>query len=108
MTLFFGGDDSTRIDGKARMHGTGSEDYYHGGWYALLDRWDRGISMPVHGSLDYSLPMNRTGAYRFILSDKLKEWLNLPFTTGETARPLKHTTAFWIIFRKLRKSDKGK
>lgn len=71
MTLFFEGDDSTRIDGKARMHGTGSEDYYNGGWYALLDRWDRGISMPVHGSLDYSLPMNRTGAYRFFLSDKL-------------------------------------
>lgn len=71
MTLFFEGDDSTYVDGKARMHGTGSEDYYNGGWYALLDRWDRGISMPIHGSLDYSLPMNRTGAYRFFLSDKL-------------------------------------
>ncbi|MDD2246434.1 MAG: DUF2961 domain-containing protein [Proteiniphilum sp.] len=71
MTLFFEGDDSTYVDGKMRMHGTGSEDYYNGGWYALLDRWDRGISMPVHGSLDYSLPMNRTGAYRFFLSDKL-------------------------------------
>lgn len=71
MTLFFEGDDSTFVDGKARMHGTGSEDYYNGGWYALLDRWDRGISMPIHGSLDYSLPMGRTGAYRFFLSDKL-------------------------------------
>lgn len=71
MTLFFEGDDSTYVDGKMRMHGTGSEDYYNGGWYALLDRWDRGISMPVHGSLDYSLPMNRTGAYRFFLSDKI-------------------------------------
>ena len=71
MTLFFEGDDSTFVDGKMRMHGTGSEDYYNGGWYALLDRWDRGISMPIHGSLDYSLPMNRTGAYRFFLSDKL-------------------------------------
>ena len=54
-----------------RLHGTGSEDYYNGGWYALLDRWDRGISMPIHGSLDYSLPMNRTGGYRFFLSDKM-------------------------------------
>ena len=71
MTLFFEGDDSTHVDGAMRMHGTGSEDYYNGGWYALLDRWDRGISMPVHGSLDYSLPMGRTGAYRFFLSDKL-------------------------------------
>lgn len=71
MTLFWEGDDITNIDGKMRMHGTGSEDYYNGGWYALLDRWDRGISLPLHGSLDYSLPMHRTGAYRFFLSDKL-------------------------------------
>ena len=71
MTLFWEGDDSTYVDSKMRMHGTGSEDYYNGGWYALLDRWDRGISMPIHGSLDYSLPMNRTGAYRFYVSDKL-------------------------------------
>ncbi len=71
MTLFFEGDDSTFVDGKMRSHGTGSEDYYNGGWYALLDRWDRGVSLPIHGSLDYSLPMNRTGGYRFFLSDKM-------------------------------------
>lgn len=71
MTLFWEGDDTTYVDGKMRLHGTGSEDYYNGGWYALLDRWDRGISLPIHGSLDYSLPMNRTGAYRFFLSDKM-------------------------------------
>ena len=71
MTIFFEGDDSTYIDGKMRLHGTGSEDYYNGGWYALLDRWDRGVSLPIHGSLDYSLQMCRTGAYRFYLTDKL-------------------------------------
>ncbi len=71
MTLFWEGDDTTYVDGKMRIHGTGSEDYYNGGWYALLDRWDRGISMPIHGALDYSLPMARTGAYRFFLSDKM-------------------------------------
>ncbi|WP_106829150.1 glycoside hydrolase family 172 protein [Parabacteroides pacaensis] len=71
MTLFFEGDDSTYVDGKMRIHGTGSEDYYNGGWYALLDRWDRGVSLPIHGSLDYSLPMSRTGAYRFYLTDKM-------------------------------------
>ncbi len=71
MTVFFEGDDSTYVDGKMRMHGTGSEDYYNGGWYALLDRWDRGVSLPIHGSLDYSLPMCRTGGYRFYLTDKL-------------------------------------
>lgn len=71
MTLFWEGDDSTYVDGKMLLHGTGSEDYYNGGWYAILDRWDRGISMPIYGSLDYSLPMGRTGAYRFFLSDKM-------------------------------------
>ena len=71
MTLFFEGDDSTYIDNKMRLHGTGSEDYYNGGWYALLDRWDRGNSLPIHGCLDYSLPMGRTGGYRFFLSDKM-------------------------------------
>lgn len=71
MTLFFEGDDSVRVDGKMRMHGTGSEDFYNGGWYALLDRWDRGVSLPLHGSLDYSIPMSRTGGYRFYLTDKM-------------------------------------
>lgn len=71
MTLFFEGDDVTWIDGKQRIHGTGSEDYYNGGWYALLNRWERGISLPIHGSLDYSLPMGRTGGYRFFMSDKM-------------------------------------
>lgn len=71
MTEFFEGDDSTYVDGRMRMHGTGSEDYFNGGWYALLDRWDRGVSMPLHGALDYSLQMSRTGGYRFYLSDKM-------------------------------------
>ena len=71
MTQFFEGDDSTYVDGKMRIHGTGSEDYYNGGWYAMLDRWDRGFSMPLHGCLDYSLPMARTGGYRFYMGDKL-------------------------------------
>ncbi|RZL38765.1 MAG: DUF2961 domain-containing protein [Pedobacter sp.] len=71
MTLFFEGDDYTAIDGKMTMHGTGSEDYFNGGWYALLDRWDRKMSLPLHGSLDYSLPFSRTGGYRLFLTDKM-------------------------------------
>lgn len=70
MTEFFEGDDVTQVDGEMRLHGTGSEDYYNGGWYALLDRWDRGVSLPIHGSLDYSLPMARTGGYRFFYQTK--------------------------------------
>jgi hypothetical protein len=71
MTLFFEGDDSTAVDGKMTMHGTGSEDYFNGGWYALLDRWDRKMSLPIHGSLDYSLPLSRTGGYRMFIGDKM-------------------------------------
>jgi hypothetical protein len=70
-TGFFEGDDVTTIDGKMKMHGTGSEDYFNGGWYAVMDKWDRGLSLPIHGSLGYELMTSRTGGYRFYLSDKL-------------------------------------
>jgi hypothetical protein len=71
MTLFFEGDDSTVVDGKLSMHGTGSEDYFNGGWYAMMDRWDGPFSMPLSGALDYSLPLSRTGGYRLFLTDKI-------------------------------------
>jgi hypothetical protein len=71
MTIFFEGDDSTSIDGHFRLHGTGSEDYFNGGWYAMMDRWDDKMSLPLHGSLGYSLPFCRTGGYRLYISDKL-------------------------------------
>ena len=71
MTYFFEGDDSTAIDGSARIHGTGSEDYFNGGWYALMDRWDTRMSLPLHGALDYSLAFCRTGGYRLYLTDKI-------------------------------------
>lgn len=71
MTYFFEGDDSTAIDGEFRIHGTGSEDFFNGGWYAMMDRWDGKMSLPLHGALDYSLPFNRTGGYRLYVSDKL-------------------------------------
>jgi hypothetical protein len=71
MTYFFEGDDSASIDGNFRIHGTGSEDYFNGGWYAMMDRWDGKLSLPLHGALDYSLPFCRTGGYRFYISDKL-------------------------------------
>jgi hypothetical protein len=70
-TWFFEGDDRAEIDGKLKMHGTGSEDYFNGGWYAITDKWDKGLSLPIHGSLEYDLMTSRTGGYRFYLSDKL-------------------------------------
>src|SRR5690606_10514999 len=70
-TMFWEGDDVAVIDGEMRIHGTGSEDYFNGGWYAVMDRWNLGMSLPIHGSLDYDLTTSRTGGYRFYLSDKL-------------------------------------
>ena len=71
MTLFFEGDDVCTVDGEMRFHGTGSEDYFNGGWYALADRWDQAFSLPVHGCLAYSIPLAHTGGYRFLLTDKI-------------------------------------
>ena len=77
MTYFFEGDDSTVLDGQLRLHGTGSEDYFNGGWYAMMDRWDQAMSLPLHGALDYSLLFCRTGGYRFYLADKLSFTKNI-------------------------------
>lgn len=71
MTEYWESDDCSLIDGEMRMHGTGAEDYFNGGWYAVTDRWDRGISLPIHGSLLYDIKTARTGGYRFYLSDKI-------------------------------------
>ena len=71
MTLFFEGDDQCYVDGELRLHGTGSEDYFNGGWYALADRWDQAFSLPVHGCLAYSIPLAHTGGYRFLVTDKI-------------------------------------
>jgi hypothetical protein len=71
MTLFFEGDDSTVIDGEMRFHGTGSEDFFNGGWYALLDRWNDAMSLPLSGCLGYSTALAETGGYRYFLGDKM-------------------------------------
>jgi len=71
MTSFFEGDDSTVVDGELRMHGTGSEDFFNGGWYALLDCWDAAMSLPLSGALEYSIPFCRTGGYRLFVTDKI-------------------------------------
>lgn len=70
-TNFFEGDDQAVIDGNLSIHGTGSEDYFNGGWYLIPDRWDMGHSLPSHGCLDYNIALSRTGGYRHYFSDKL-------------------------------------
>lgn len=68
-TLFFEGDDQTTVDGELVIHGTGSEDFFNGGWYDVPDRWEKRISFPLSGCLGYWKHLGRTGAYRLFLGD---------------------------------------
>lgn len=68
-TLFFEGDDQATIDGSLTVHGTGSEDFFNGGWYDVPGRWDHRFSMPLAGCLDYEKPLGRTGGFRLFLPD---------------------------------------
>ncbi len=68
-TYFFEGDDQTTIDGELVIHGTGSEDFYNGGWYDVAGRWETRRSFPLSGCLGYKKHLGRTGAYRLFLGD---------------------------------------
>jgi len=68
-TYFFEGDDQTTIDGELVIHGTGSEDFYNGGWYDVTGRWDSKRSFPLSGCVAYKKHLGRTGGYRFLLGD---------------------------------------
>jgi hypothetical protein len=68
-TLFFEGDDETTVDGEMVIHGTGSEDFFNGGWYDVPDRWEKRLSFPLSGCLGYAKPLGRTGGYRLFLGD---------------------------------------
>ena len=68
-TYFFEGDDQTTIDGELVIHGTGSEDFYNGGWYDVPGRWETRRSFVLSGCLAYKKHLGRTGAYRICLGD---------------------------------------
>jgi hypothetical protein len=66
---FFEGDDETTIDGEKVIRGTGSEDFFNGGWYDVPGRWESRVSLPLSGSLDFKRYLARTGGYRFFIND---------------------------------------
>jgi len=68
-TYYFEGDDQTTIDGELVIHGTGSEDFYNGGWYDVPGRWETRRSFVLSGCLAYKKHLGRTGAYRIFLGD---------------------------------------
>ena len=69
ITPFFEGDDQATIDGELVIHGTGSEDFFNGGWYDVPGRWEGRASYPLSGCLEYSRPQARSGGYRLFLTD---------------------------------------
>lgn len=68
-TYYFEGDDQTTIDGERVIHGTGSEDFYNGGWYDVPGRWETQRSFVLSGCLGYKKHLGRTGGYRIMLGD---------------------------------------
>lgn len=68
-TGFFEGDDQATLDGELAIHGTGSEDFFNGGWYNVTGRWMSRVSFPMSGCLDYKNPLGRSAGYRFMLTD---------------------------------------
>jgi hypothetical protein len=65
------GDDRFKVDGRLVIHGTGTEDYFNCGWYALQGRLDRPATYAVYG---FPVYRNRgetwqAAAYRWHLSD---------------------------------------
>ena len=70
------GDDRFKVDGRLAIHGTGTEDYFNCGWYALQGRLDGPVTYAVHG---FPVYRNEGGtwqvtAYRWHLGDPV------PFT----------------------------
>lgn len=68
-TGFFEGDDRASIDGELVIHGTGSEDFFNGGWYDVPGQWETRTSYPLCGCLDYVRSLSRSGGYRLMLGD---------------------------------------
>lgn len=101
-TPFWEGDDSTVVDGTLLLHGTGTEDYFNGGWYNMKGRWDHMCSLPLSGCLGYSSEKSWTGGYRLLISDKIpfKKSIYMGIEHGGTIHgaPAKYTSvAFYYV-----------
>ncbi|HEV3120763.1 MAG TPA: DUF2961 domain-containing protein, partial [Isosphaeraceae bacterium] len=71
LPLWLEGDDRFEVDGQSAIHGTGTEDYFNCGWYALKGRLDRPATYASYGFPVYSQDANtaRAAAYRLHLAD---------------------------------------
>lgn len=94
------GDDIGFVDGARQLHGTGTEDFYEGGWY-----WNRGpFSDPFNGEPSHEASVYGCfavcdSAYRLMIAD------SIPFSSAidygiehgnrNTVPALYGSTAFW-------------
>ncbi|MBN1908378.1 MAG: DUF2961 domain-containing protein [Pirellulales bacterium] len=71
LPLWLEGDERFTVDGQLDIHGTGSEDYFNCGWYALRGRLNGPGAQPVHGFPVYRLvdDTNQASAFRWHVSD---------------------------------------
>jgi hypothetical protein len=97
---YFEGDDQAAIDGELAVQGTGSEDFFNGGWYDVPGRWESRVSLPLSGCLDYVRPLGRSAGYRFLLTDAYAFRRSLRFTiehgpTGNTV-PSDYTSVTYL------------
>ncbi|HBO45230.1 MAG TPA: hypothetical protein DD670_15140 [Planctomycetaceae bacterium] len=65
------GDEVFTCDGELRIHGTGTEDYFNCGWYAVPGRLEGPCAYPSHGFPVYQLKDDRNlaVAYRWHVAD---------------------------------------
>jgi len=65
---FLEGDEIYTVDGELRGQGTGTEDYFNGGWYFQ----DGPFSAPYHGVVLMDPERGRVAAYRWHLPDPVR------------------------------------
>lgn len=65
------GDDKWTLDGELRIHGTGSEDYFNCGWYAVENRLNGPAGFASHGFPVYGITDGgmHAHAYRWHITD---------------------------------------
>ncbi len=72
LPLWLEGDDRFTVDGQMAIHGTGSEDYFNCGWYAVKGRLNGPDGFPQHGFPVYRLTEdneNQAVAYRWHVTE---------------------------------------
>ncbi len=92
---FLEGDEIFTIDGEFRGHGTGTEDYFNGGWY-----FDQGeFAAPYHGLVVKDDSLARVAAYRWHIPDPIsfRESIRIDLEHGHANQEVADyaTMAYW-------------